>query len=155
MAWLVDTSVLARLANADDIAHQAALNAVEALITRGEVLHVAPQNLIEFRNCATRPIANNGLGLSPDDARVKSEEFESLFPILPETPAIFTAWKSLALATGVIGKQVHDTRLVAVCQVHGLTHVLTFNVQHFARPASLVPGLAVISPQSAVDAGTS
>jgi hypothetical protein len=50
-----------------------------------------------------------------------------------------------------MGKQVHDTRLVAVCQVHGLTHVLTFNIQHFARPASLVPGLTVLHPRAAIE----
>jgi len=152
MAWLVDTSILARLANADDSAHQAAVDAVEALITRGEALRTSPQNLIEFRNCATRPVSSNGLGLSPEDAQVKGEEFASLFPILPETPEIYPAWKSLADALGVIGKQVHDTRLVAICRVYGLTHILTFNVQHFARLASLAPGLAVVSPQAATGA---
>jgi hypothetical protein len=90
--------------------------------------------------------------LSPEDALAKGLEFESLFPILPETPDIFPAWKSLAQATGVIGKQVHDTRLVAACQVQGLTHILTFNVQHFARPAMLVPGLTVLHPEAAVRA---
>ena len=48
MAWLVDTSILARLANADDIANQAAADAVQALISRGEVLRTSPQNLIEW-----------------------------------------------------------------------------------------------------------
>ncbi len=88
--------------------------------------------------------------MSPEEAHAKAQEFELLFPIVPETPDIYTAWRSLAQATGVIGKQVHDTRLVAVCQVHGLTHVLTFNVQHFARPAGLVPGLKVVHPQAAI-----
>ena len=35
---------------------------------RGEVLHVTAQNLVEFRNVATRPKAVNGLGLSVVDA---------------------------------------------------------------------------------------
>jgi predicted nucleic acid-binding protein len=155
MEWLVDTSILARLANADDAAHRAAVEAVEMLISRGDVLRTSPQNLIEFRNCATRPVAANGLGLSPEQAQVKSQEFESLFPIVAENPDIYLAWKSLAQATGVIGKQVHDTRLVAVCQVHGLTRILTFNVQHFSRPASFVPRLVVLDPEAAVASGNS
>ena len=61
------------------------------------------------------------------------------FQVLPEIPQIYVVWKSLAQATGVIGKQVHDTRLVAVCQVHGLTRILTFNVQHFARRLASSP----------------
>ncbi len=96
MAWLVDTSILARLANADDAAHQTAVDGVEALISQGEILNTSPQNLIEFRNCATQPASSNGLGLSADSARAKALEFESLFPILRETPDIFPAWKSLA-----------------------------------------------------------
>jgi hypothetical protein len=35
---------------------------------------------------------------------------------------------------------------VAVCQVHGIDRVLTFNVAHFARVAALVPGLTVLDP---------
>jgi predicted nucleic acid-binding protein len=150
MAWLVDTSILVRLTNADDLAHKVAADAVKALLLRGEVLRTSPQNLIEFQNCATRPVFANGLGLPPQDAHARRRKFELLFPILPETPEIYPAWQSLAQATGVVGKQVHDTRLVAVCQMHGLTHILTFNVQHFARPASLVPGLTVLHPNAAI-----
>jgi hypothetical protein len=52
------------------------------------------------------------------------------------------------LALGVIGKQVHDARLVAVCHVHGVTHLLTFNVAHFARMSGFGPGLVVVDPAS-------
>jgi hypothetical protein len=65
---------------------------------------------------------------------------------LPETPAIYPAWKALVTALAVIGKQVHDARLVAVCHVHGVTHLLTFNVTHFTRLAGFGPGLTVVDP---------
>ena len=42
-------------------------------------------------------------------------------------------------ALGVVGKQVHDARLVAVCHVYGVSHLLTFNVTHFARLAGFAP----------------
>jgi hypothetical protein len=64
MAYLIDSSVLARLANTVDALYAIADRAIMELHQRGEVLHVAPQNLIEFRNAATRPKAVNGLGLS-------------------------------------------------------------------------------------------
>jgi hypothetical protein len=64
MAYLIDTSVLARLANVDDLSYPAAFHAVTELHRRGEVLHIAPQNLVEFRSVATRPAAVNGLGLT-------------------------------------------------------------------------------------------
>ena len=62
MACLVDTSILARLANTADPFHAVATKAVVELHRTGETLVVAPQNLIEFRNVATRPKAMNGLG---------------------------------------------------------------------------------------------
>ncbi len=64
MAYLLDTSILAPLANAADAQHAAAARAVVELHRRSEALHVTPQVLIEFHNLATRPKAQSGLGLS-------------------------------------------------------------------------------------------
>ena len=72
--------------------------------------------------------------------------FEAAFPLLPETPDIYPAWKALVVALGVVGKQVHDARLVAACHVHAVTHLLTFNVAHFARMAGFGPGIVVLDP---------
>jgi predicted nucleic acid-binding protein len=148
MAHLLDTNVLVRLANSADARHAVAGRAVLELHRRGEVLHVTPQVLIEFRNVATRPTAVNGLGLSIVDAEAQAAGFEATFPLLAETPAIYPAWKALVGALGVVGKQVHDARLVAVCHAHGVTHLLTFNVAHFARMAAFGRGLVVVDPAS-------
>ena len=67
MAYLIDTTILARLANATDAQHAVAAGSVLELHRRGEVLHVTPQVMIEFRNVASRPVAVNGLGLSTRD----------------------------------------------------------------------------------------
>ena len=146
MAHLVDTSVLARLANTADPFHAVAAWAVLELHRTGEVLHLTAQNLVEFRNLATRPKAVNGLGLSAVDAEAKAAVFEGTFPLLAETPDIYPAWKALVGALGVIGKQVHDARLVAICHVHAETHVLTFNVSHFVGLAGFGPGIVVVDP---------
>ena len=148
MAHLVDTSVLARLANTADPFHAVATRAVLELHRCREVLHITPQNLVEFRNMATRPTAVNGLGLSAVDAEAKAAVFEATFPLLVETPDIYPAWKGLVGALGIIGKQVHDARLVAVCHVHAETHQLTFNVSHFVRMAGYGPGVIVVDPAS-------
>jgi predicted nucleic acid-binding protein len=148
VAHLLDTSILARLANTADAFHSVAAQAVVELHRRGEVLHVTPQNLVEFRNVATRPVAVNGLGLAVVDAEAKATAFEATFPLLAETPDIFPAWKALVCALGVVGKQVHDARLVAVCHVHGVSHLLTFNVGHFTRLVTFGPGVTVVDPAS-------
>jgi predicted nucleic acid-binding protein len=146
MAVLVDTSVLGRLANRSDPAHGLAQGAIATLHRRGETLHITAQNLIEFRNFSTRPIAANGLGLSAAAAAALTASFEASFPLLEETPAIYPAWRALADTFGVTGKQVYDARLVAVCHVHQVSHLLTFNLVHFARLAAAPPGLVVVDP---------
>ncbi len=146
MAFLIDTSVLVRLANATDARHSVAARAVLELHRRGEVLHITPQVLIEFRNVATRPKIANGAGLPIVEAETHAGTFEAKFPLLVETPDIYPAWKALVGALGVIGKQVHDARLVAVCHAHAVTHLLTFNVTHFVRLAGFGPGVVVVDP---------
>jgi predicted nucleic acid-binding protein len=136
------------LANATDAQHAVAARAVLELHRRGEELNVTPQVLVEFRNVATRPVAVNGLGLSIVDAEAQAATFEARFPLLAETPDVYPAWRSLVAALGVIGKQVHDARLVAVCHVHGVTHLLTFNVAHFVRMSAFGPGVVVVDPAS-------
>ncbi len=146
MGHLVDTSILARLANTADALHAVAAHAVLELHQRGEVLYLTTQNLVEFRNLATRPKAVNGLGLSVADAEAKAAVFEGKFPLLAETLDIYPAWKALVGALGVIGKRVHDARLVAVCHVYGVPRVLTFNVAHFIGLARCGPGIVVVDP---------
>jgi predicted nucleic acid-binding protein len=146
MPILIDTSILGRLANQADNSHQVVKSAIAELHRRGEILCITPQNLIEFRNFATRPIAVNGLGLAASAAANLTVTFEASFPLLGETPDIYPAWKAIVSSLNVIGKQVHDARLVAVCHVHAVTHLLTFNVAHFARMAGLAPGIVVIDP---------
>ncbi len=148
MAYLVDTSVLARLANTADPFHLVASQAVLELHRRAEVLQVTPQNFVEFRNMATRPKTANGLGLSAAGAEAKAAVFEATFPLLADTPDIYPAWKAIVGGLGIIGKQVHDARLVAVCHVHGASHLLTFNVGHFVRLAGFGPGVVVVDPAS-------
>jgi predicted nucleic acid-binding protein len=146
MPFLIDTSVLGRLANQADVSHPVAKAAIAELHRRGEMLHVTPQNLNEFRNFATRPVSANGLGLAASAAEGLAATFEAVFPLLAETPDIFPAWKSIVQALGVVGKQVRDARLIAVCHVHAVTHLLTFNVSHFVRMAGYAPGVVVVHP---------
>ena len=147
MSYLVETPLLLRLANPSDVQYPVADAAVARLQTRGETLHIAPQNLIEFRNGATRPVEANGLGLPLTVVEAQAEAFEQKFLLLPETHEIYPAWKALVQAAGVTGKQVHDARLVAICHVYGISHILTFNVRHFARMAAFGPGVTVIDPK--------
>jgi predicted nucleic acid-binding protein len=148
VAYLIDTNILVRLANATDVNHLEASRSVVELHRRGETLHITAQVLIEFRNVATRPAALNGLGLSTNEVEALVAGFEASFSLLSETPDIYPAWKGLVEALSVVGKQVHDARLVAVCHASKVTHLLTFNVNHFARLSGYGAGLIVVNPTS-------
>lgn len=150
MAYLVETNLLLRLANSMDQDYDVAQYAIAQLHRLGESLRTSPQNLIEFWNVATRPAVVNGLGYTTTVAEVFAARFEEAFPVLPETTEIYPAWKAIVQEANVIGKQVHDARLAAICHVHTITHVLTFNVAHFNRFADCGPGLIVVSPRDIV-----
>jgi predicted nucleic acid-binding protein len=101
-----------------------------------------PQNLYEFWVVCTRPVAQNGLGLSPAEPQAELTRLKALFVLLDETPAVYPQWEQLVARHQVSGKNAHDARLVAVLMVHGLSRLLTFNVSDFAR----YPGVTVLEP---------
>ena len=147
MAYLLDTSILIRLQNTLDKDCVTARNAVSELHREGQILNLTPQNIVEFWNVATRPADVNGLGLATHIVDSVVEVFERRFPLLTETMELYPVWKKLVLASGASGKQVHDARLVAVCQVYGISRILTFNIGHFKRLAQFVKGLEIVDPR--------
>jgi predicted nucleic acid-binding protein len=116
--------------------------AFETLIARGRELHIVPQNLFELWVVATRPASQNGLGLSTTEAAAELMRLKSMFPLLPDPPAIYPVWESLVFQYRVAGKPAHDARLVAAMLVHGLTTILTFDRTGFSRYA----GIEVLHP---------
>jgi predicted nucleic acid-binding protein len=144
MSVLLDSNILLRLIQTTHPMHAAARDAVDALRKRGESLHVVPQNLYEFWVVATRPTAVNGLGLDVGQAAAELGRLQTLFTMLPDTPALFVAWLQLVTTHNVIGKSAHDARIVDAMLVHGASHILTFNVADF----SFFPGITVLDPVS-------
>lgn len=133
MSYLVDTNVLLRYARKNNPIRPDARRALITLKRQGEELCITPQNIIEFWAVATRPLANNGLGLTPDEAARETSKLKRLFSLLPDVPAIFVEWEQLVIKHKVTGKQAHDARLVAAMTAHNITHILTFNADDFKR----------------------
>ena len=141
---LIETSVLARLANKDDKQRPDALRAI-GLLQEAEIeFCILPQSLVEFYVVATRPLDVNGLGATPGQALTNINEFLSEFTLLSENEAFFDTWRHLVETEAVLGKQAHDARLVAGCQVHEVEIILTFNVRHFARLTTRETRITVI-----------
>jgi hypothetical protein len=88
------------------------------------------------------------LGFTRQQAVAEVEKIERMFQLILDAPAIYSEWKRLVLAYAVEGKQVHDTRIVAAMNVHGITHLLTYNKGHFVR----FTGIVTVSPSEVVSA---
>jgi predicted nucleic acid-binding protein len=143
---LLDTNILGRLVEVGHPHHPVASDATDALRKRGDVPCLVPQVLYEFWVVATRAVSANGLGLSTSETLSELARLKTLFPLLPDTPAVYPEWERLVTAHQVIGKHAHDARLVAVMTVHALSQILTFNVGDFAR----YPGITALDPASVV-----
>lgn len=143
MSYLVDTNILLRFLLRNDSAYTSVRRTVSLLKSRREQIFTTPQNIAEFWNVCTRPAtARGGLGLGVEATERRVRLLERHFPILPDLPAIYPQWKTLALAYRIEGVEVHDARLVAAMKAHGVTHLLTLNVKDFSRYREI----AVISP---------
>ena len=71
MAYLLDTNILLRTLITDDPQYQTVQTAIAILRRSKEQLFIAPQNLVERWNVATRPRDKNGLGLSSREVESK------------------------------------------------------------------------------------
>jgi predicted nucleic acid-binding protein len=134
MSYLLDTGILLRLVDKRDARHASVNTAVGMLGNKGESLVITTQNAAEFCNVATRPIANFGLGLAPNDALdLLNREFEPICSVLPEADTVYGELKRLITKYAISGKQVHDARLVAMMLVWRIESVLTLNERDFRR----------------------
>ena len=116
---LVDTSALLRTLQPLHPQREIARTAIKHLTGQGTELHIVPQNLVELWVVATRPVDQNGLGMTPSVVAAELARLKSMFLLLPETPAIYPIWEDLVTQLQVSGKPAHDARLVAAMQAHG------------------------------------
>ena len=65
MSYLLDTNILLRFIVPEHPLNGVRVEATDKLKADNKKLFIAPQNLIELWNVATRPKQKNGLGLTP------------------------------------------------------------------------------------------
>src|SRR5258708_18630791 len=133
MRVLVDTNILLRSAQPNHPLCSQATRAVSKLIRQKDAVFFCSQNIAEFWNVATRPAGLNGLGLSQEEAIQEVSNIEKLLTLLPDIPAIYTAWKEIVRDHKVQGIKVYDARLVATMSVYAVESVLTFNASDLKR----------------------
>ena len=148
MIYLTDTNVLLRIVQPTTPDYNTVKAAVHQLKENGHQLYATPQNFAEFWCVATRPAdkKSNGFGFTPSKTDTLLQHVERLFPLLSDSPDVYSEWRQLVVNYGVSGVQVHDARLVATMISHGITHILTFNTKHFIRYTP--EGIVAVDPKT-------
>src|SRR5689334_22192166 len=136
-AYLLDTNILLRLSKRSDPHHGLVKAALDLLTDRGADICCTPQNVSEFWNVCTRPSDRNGFGLSVTETDDALRAIERTITVLPDNDQIYRVWRVLVVRHQVKGVQVHDARLAAAMQVHGISHILTLNQPDFVRYSKL------------------
>jgi hypothetical protein len=139
---LVDTNVILRLSQPEALA-PGFHHAVSYLRAQECTLYVAFQNIAEYWNVSTRPVLHNGLGLNPDKVLRSLDVIRDELEIVTEDRETFDRWLRLVVDFRVLGRQVHDARLVAHMLVRNIPWLLTSNVKDFVRYS----GIQAIDPE--------
>lgn len=140
--YLLDSNILLRWVKPDDRDYPLVISAIDAILRDGGVLCYTSQNVAEFWNTCTRPLDQNGFGLSPQETDRRARAFEE--QLLPDSVAVHQIWRALLVTHNISGVQVHDARLAAAMRVHGIKRILTFNESDFAR----FPDIQAVHPQA-------
>ena len=130
---LVDTNILLPVARRSDPQHRTVDSALARLAEQGTVFHYTFQNIAELWNVMTRPVTNNGLGLSPAETDREVRAIEAGMILLADSALVYQEWRKIVAKHNVSGVRVHDARLAAAMYVHGVSHILTLNVADFSR----------------------
>ena len=136
---LVDTNILLRLSDDGSSDQSVAEHALSCLRLRGDVPCFTPQNIDRVLGCRNASSEGKRLRLDHTASRGGSPNsygINFLFSMI--LPRFLPTWLMLVETHDVKGKNVHDTRLVAVMMIHSITHLLTFNTDDFRRFPNII-----------------
>jgi predicted nucleic acid-binding protein len=137
-AYLLDTNILLRLYQPNSPEFSFIRRAVASLHRADARLYYLSQNIVEFWNVSTRPVAQNGYGLATAETDEVARQIEKAFTLLPEVETIYREWRRLVVAYSISGAKVHDARIVAAMIVYGVRHILTLDGRDFERYTEIV-----------------
>lgn len=127
----IDTNILLSATDSDRTAHLDALKLLKRALS-GEVrLFACGQILREYLVVATRPVENNGLGLSPRKAVENLETFQQCLQLLDENHATIERLETLITTYKLKGKRIHDANIASIMIENGLKNIFTLNPNDF------------------------
>lgn len=143
---LVDTNVLLEATDEGRQLHTKALGLFRNADGAGVDLFLSTQVLREYLVVATRPIENNGLGMTTDMALDNVKRFQNIASLVAETlqaGELFIEW---AGKHQIRGKKLHDLQILATASVAGMHALITANEKDYPK----LPLLTII-PLSELD----
>ena len=145
--WSMDTNILCYSMQPACPQYAACVRGLSRLKSIGQNVIMLSQTSVEFWYFLTRPTEGQrpGLGLTPAQADKELRRLEGLYPVWPDMSVTHAEWRHLVVDRGVSGVAVYDARLAAAAHMHGVTHLLTYNVADFKRYTDF---LTVITPDS-------
>ena len=126
--WFVDTNVLIY---AQSPWNQQATATLDVARQQGVNFVISPQILREYLVTATRPAPSPLLRSA--EAIENVELFQKECRVVADTPEVAANLVMLVRRYNVLGKQVHDTNIVATMVTYGVRLLLTHNVGDFMR----------------------
>ena len=130
---VVDTNVLLAATDRSRDEHSAAMAVLNDWPRAGTVLYASAQIMREYLVVATRPIAQNGLGLAAPDAVANVRALRARVELLQEDRRVNEHLFELVEQAPCAGKQIHDANVVATMLVHGVDTLVTLNLADFTR----------------------
>ena len=138
---LVATNVLLEATDEGRRFHAQAQNLFRNASDDGVDLFLGTQVLREYLVVATRPIENNGLGMTTELALDNIKRFRKRVSLVAETlqaGELFVEW---AGKYGIRGKRLHDLQILATASVAGMHALITANEKDYpeSTPLTIIP----------------
>lgn len=132
---LVDTNVLLEASDEGRRLHVQSLTVFQNSLKDGVDLFLCTQVIREYLVVATRPIENNGLGMTPATAIGNIRQFRTRSSCVAETLQAGELFLEWAARFGTCGKKLHDLQILATASTAGIDVLLTANEQDFPKPS--------------------
>lgn len=134
----VDSNVLLACSDGTRAAHENSIRFLEKAEKGDCRLFTCGQVFREYLVVATRPVDENGMGLSPEDSYENVQLFRKIIQMLDETSDTLAELVKMVKKYDLKGKRIHDANLVAVMRMYGLNHLKTWNPKDFSAFSELI-----------------
>jgi predicted nucleic acid-binding protein len=136
-ALLVDTNVLVYAASPNSPLHSIALATLVRHRAAGQQMWISTQVIREFLVVMCNPNLTTP-ALNPEQAALSVRYFLRRFCVAEDTHQVSRALSRLLTLLPAGARRIHDGNIVATCQAHGISSILTHNPGDFAPFTSVI-----------------